>query len=108
MSFQPERGAPASISLPKLGSLSEQAEPGVKFFSGTATYRKTFELPPGAARRRPLMLDLGRIGDVAEVRVNGQLAETLWREPHRIDIGPAGAATPIPVQAIPATAADML
>jgi len=35
-----------------------------------------------------LLLDLGRVGVLAEVRVNGQLAGTLWHAPFRIDIGP--------------------
>jgi hypothetical protein len=85
--FQEGRGAPASIRLPALGSLSEHSEPGVKYFSGVARYRKSFDLPKGARGGQPLMLDLGRFGDVAEVWVNGQLAGTVWREPHRLDIG---------------------
>jgi hypothetical protein len=38
---------------------------------------------PGA----PLWIDLGRIGDLAEIRVNGQLAGSSWFAPYRIDIG---------------------
>lgn len=84
--FQPGRGAPQSINLPALASLSEQADPRVKYFSGTATYRKSFQLPRGASGARPLWLDLGKIGDVAEVRVNGRLAGTAWKAPYRVDL----------------------
>ena len=87
VAFQPGRGAPAKIRLDALGSLSEQAEPGVKYFSGVATYNKTFELPKGVKPGQALLVDLGRIGDVAEVRVNGKLAGTIWKAPHRLDIG---------------------
>ena len=41
----------------------------------------------GAKRGQPLWLDLGKVGDLAEVRVNGQLAGTSWFAPYRLDIG---------------------
>ena len=37
VSFQPARGAPASIRLDKLASWSDNADTGVKYFSGTGT-----------------------------------------------------------------------
>ncbi len=39
--FQPNRGAPAKITLDKLHSWSDNSDAGVKYFSGTATYTKT-------------------------------------------------------------------
>ena len=42
--FPPNWGAPEQVTLDKLISWSEHAEPGVKYFSGTATYRKTLRL----------------------------------------------------------------
>lgn len=74
--------------LDSLASLSDQADPGVKYFSGVATYTKTFTLPPGTKSGAPLFIDLGRIGDVAEVRVNGHMVGTTWKAPYRLDIGP--------------------
>lgn len=87
--FQAKRGAPPAVRLPQLSALSEHAEPGVKFFSGIATYRTSFELPKGAANGRRLVLDLGRVGDIAEVRVNGQTVGTAWHAPYRVEIGAA-------------------
>jgi hypothetical protein len=89
VAFPPGLGAPAAMRLEALQSLSVSADPGVKYFSGSATYRKTFTLPRGVKRGAPLMLDLGSVGDVAEVRVNGQLVGTAWKAPYRIDIGQA-------------------
>lgn len=86
VAFQPERGAPAQIVLPQLASLSAQDDPGVKYFSGVATYTKTVELP--RSRGGPLWLDLGAVGDIAEVRVNGRLAGTAWKAPYRLNIAP--------------------
>lgn len=47
-----------------------------------ARYTKSFSLPKGAKGGSPLILDLGRIGDVAEIRVNGQLIGTTWHAPY--------------------------
>ncbi|CAN7267352.1 glycosyl hydrolase [Phenylobacterium sp. LjRoot225] len=87
VAFQPGRGAPAEIELARLGSLSEQAEPGIKYFSGVATYTTSFTLPKGVRTGAPLWLDLGQVGDVAEVQVNGKPAGNLWKAPYRVDVG---------------------
>jgi hypothetical protein len=89
LAFQPDRGAPASAHLAKLQPLSESADPGIKYFSGTVTYRTSFVLPRGAKPGAPLMLDLGDVGDIAEVRVNGRPVGYAWKAPWRVDIGRA-------------------
>jgi hypothetical protein len=86
VTFQEGRGAPTSARLQKLQSLSEHADLGIRYFSGVASYRKTFDLPRLARRSAALMLDLGALGDIAEVRVNGQLLGTLWKPPYQVDI----------------------
>ena len=45
MSFPPNLGAPAKIQLAKLESWTANADDGVKYFSGTATYTKTVQAP---------------------------------------------------------------
>jgi hypothetical protein len=89
LAFQPERGAPPAAHLDKLQSLTESADPGIKYFSGTVTYRTRFRLPRGARPAAPLMLDLGKVGDIAEVAVNGHPVGYAWKAPYRVDIGPA-------------------
>jgi hypothetical protein len=87
VSFQPGRGAPASITMPTLTPLESNADTGIRYFSGIATYATRFTLPKGVKPDAPLWIDLGRIGDLAEIRVNGQLAGSSWFAPYRIDIG---------------------
>jgi hypothetical protein len=87
VAFQPGRGAPSVLRLPSLQPLEKQADPGVRYFSGLATYTRDFELPRGLAPMQPLKLDLGAVGDLAEVRVNGQFVGTVWHAPWQIDIG---------------------
>jgi hypothetical protein len=86
VTFEPHRGAPAKISLPSLIPLNENADPGVRYFSGVATYGTRFALPDAPRSGQPLLLDLGKVGDLAEVRVNGQLVGTVWTAPYRLDI----------------------
>lgn len=89
ITFQPGRGAPASTTLERLASLSEHTDPGIRYFSGTANYSTQFDLPDGVQPGDSLLLDLGRVGDVAEVLVNGDRAGIAWKAPNRVDVGSA-------------------
>ncbi len=87
VSFPEKLGAPASVQLASLESLTANADAGVKYFSGTATYTRTLNAPaawfqPGAAT----LLDLGRVGDIAEVTINGRALGQLWKAPYRLDV----------------------
>ncbi len=87
--FQKERGAPDTIRLPELQSLSTHDNPGVRYFSGVATYTTTLEIPDNVAEREPgvhTMLELGEVGDIAEVYVNGHYAGTVWKSPYSVEV----------------------
>jgi hypothetical protein len=87
VSFPAGLGAPPEVTLPELISLHKHSEPGVKYFSGTATYSKQITLSPGAASgERRLYLDLGWVHAVAQVRLNGKDLGLLWKPPYRVDI----------------------
>ncbi len=85
--FQPGRGAPESLELAKLLPLNENDDPGIRYFSGTATYQTQFDLPDTVKTAEPIWLDLGQIGDVAEVLVNGKSAGIAWFPPYRVNVG---------------------
>ncbi|HZP03926.1 MAG TPA: glycosyl hydrolase [Terracidiphilus sp.] len=90
VAFQPGRGAPESIHLDRLSSWSENADFGVKYFSGTATYSKTIEVPASAFNSDAhLWLDLGTVKEVAEIEVNGKDLGTLWKTPFKVDLAGA-------------------
>ena len=87
VTFPPGLGAPAEVRLPRLMSLHQHDDPGVKYFSGTATYHKRFAFAQGAgARGRRVFLDLGRVEVLAEVLVNGRNLRTVWKPPYRVDV----------------------
>jgi hypothetical protein len=89
VTFQSGRGAPPGAHLPSLAPLDQQKDSGVKYFSGVATYEKSFSFPQGVKPGSTLLLDLGQVGDVAEVFVNGQRIGIAWHAPYQLDIGQA-------------------
>ncbi len=88
--FDPRWGGPASVEFPKLISWTRRPEPGIKFYSGKATYHKQFDLDAKAAAAvrdgTRLFLDLGAVKHVAVVRLNGRKLGTLWTAPWRVEI----------------------
>ena len=86
VTFQPGRGARGPTTLASLAPLNDSSDSGVKYFSGVATYRTLFRLPESLAREKPLILDLGKVADVAKVYVNSTLVGTAWKEPFRLDV----------------------
>ena len=73
VAFQAGRGAPETITLDKLTSWSENADSGVKYFSGAGTYSKTIDAPRDWFKRGShLWIDLGDVKNLAEVTVNGK------------------------------------
>jgi hypothetical protein len=87
VAFQPDRGAPPSITLDKLISWPESEDKGVKYFSGTATYTKTIDAKPQwLSKGRRIWLDLGDVKNLAEVEVNGKSLGIVWHTPYKVDI----------------------
>jgi hypothetical protein len=88
VSFEPTRGGPARIVFDALEDWSRRPEDGIRYYSGQAVYRKTFDLPadgtrvPGGGRR--LWLDLG----VANLWPNRLIGDEL--EPPDAEYGPGG------------------
>jgi hypothetical protein len=79
--------APDAIERGRPGSLTDSTDPRIRFFSGTSVYRTRFALPAGVKPGAGLKLDLGRVGDVAEVIVNGKPAGIAWKAPFEVDVG---------------------
>jgi hypothetical protein len=78
-------GAPASAIFEALHSWTEHTEPGIRYFSGIATYRKRITVPTSHTRGR-VWLDLGDVRVIARVAVNGRPAGGCWTPPFRVDV----------------------
>ena len=87
VSFPPNWGAPAAITLDKLISWTDHPYNGVRYFSGTATYEKEIDVTPEElAAGRQLWLDLGTVKNFAAVSLNGQDLGVLWKPPFRVNV----------------------
>ncbi|TSJ40492.1 glycosyl hydrolase [Mucilaginibacter corticis] len=88
--FDSQWGGPAKAQFPELISWTKRPEDGIKYYSGTATYTKSFDLKNNADKKmrksKRLFLDLGDVKDVAEVRLNGKKLGVLWCAPWRVEI----------------------
>jgi hypothetical protein len=86
VTFDPNWGGPDKpVTFTTLEDWSKSEEKGIKYYSGSATYKKSFECPSLAKNRR-VYLDLGVVKDLAEVSLNGKKLGTVWCAPWRIEI----------------------
>ncbi|MBS1724299.1 MAG: hypothetical protein JSS66_15255 [Armatimonadetes bacterium] len=85
ISFPPGLGAPPRTKMSTLSSLSENADPGVKYFSGSATYSTSFAFGR-VLSDKAVYLDLGKVKNFAEVTLNGHRFPTLWKAPFMVDV----------------------
>jgi hypothetical protein len=84
--FDPKWGGPASVKFDTLQSWTERPEDGIRFYSGTAVYTKSFRVAKEKSKR--IFLDLGEVKDVgiAKVKLNGKDLGILWSPPFRTEI----------------------
>lgn len=83
VSFDPKWGGPSKITFDQLQDWTTRPEEGIKYYSGTATYRKQFSFTKNNQR---YYLDLGEVKNMARVRLNGKDLGVLWTAPWRVDI----------------------
>ena len=81
-------GAPERVIFNTLESWTESDLDGVKYFSGIATYKKTFQyaVHSDALEKKRVYLDLGEMSHVGEVWLNDQPLGITWTKPHRFDV----------------------
>jgi hypothetical protein len=84
VSFDPAWGGPEKVTFDALQDWTHHSDSGIKYYSGIATYRKSFDLPQEAGGKT--YLDLGTVHDIARVRVNGKDLGVVWCAPWRVDI----------------------
>ncbi|MBN2296239.1 MAG: hypothetical protein JXM70_27665, partial [Pirellulales bacterium] len=74
------------ITFNSLIEWTQNSERGIKYYSGIATYSKTFNSPAGITVDTKVYLDLGTVHDMARVRLNGKDLGVVWCAPWRIEI----------------------
>lgn len=84
LAFDPKWGGPANIQFDELMDWTDHDLRGVKYYSGIATYKKTFSIDE--LENQKYYIDLGEVHDVARVKLNGKDVGVIWCAPWRIDI----------------------
>lgn len=64
---------------------SKESEDAIRYYSGTAVYRSVFQWKGNDDKTR-IYLDLGKVANLATVRINGQDCGTVWTAPLRVEI----------------------
>jgi beta-galactosidase/beta-glucuronidase len=83
--FTPGWGAPAQVTFPKLQSWTLEDDPGIRNYSGTATYTQSFDYPAVPSGKR-IVLDLGEVDVIASVKLNNKDLGTVWKAPYALDV----------------------
>jgi hypothetical protein len=85
--FPPDLGAPPARTFERLVPWTDIPDDGIKYFSGTATYLKEFDVPASLLDRGGrLELDLGQLRNIAEVTLNGTPLGLRWKPPFSYDV----------------------
>ncbi len=86
LSFDPKWGGPEKVTLDSLSDWSQSENDSIKYYSGIATYRKSFTRPALLTRGADVYLELGKVHEIARVRLNGKDLGVVWCAPWRINI----------------------
>ncbi len=84
VAFDPKWGGPEKVTFQKLEDWTSRPEEGIRFYSGTAVYRKQFSGVKPEGKR--LYLDLGTVKNMARVRLNGTDLGIVWCAPWRVEV----------------------
>ena len=85
--FAPAMGGPEKpVIFRELSDWTENPDPRIRYYSGTAVYTTSFRWKPGRADAGRQYLQLDASGWTARVTVNGREAGTVWCAPWRLDI----------------------
>ncbi len=85
--FLQEHDYQATHIFDKLSDWKENTDDNIKYYSGTAIYRKTFSVDEDFIKEnKRYSLDLGDVKIVAQVKLNGSNIGVDWMPPFKLDI----------------------
>ena len=73
-----------NVTAKELFDWSSSTDNSIKYYSGHATYETTFK--HNGKNKGRVMLDLGKVENIATVYVNGKKCGTAWLAPYTVDI----------------------
>ena len=86
VNFDETWGGPKETTFDHLISYTDSEDKSIKYYSGTAVYHNSVLIDESELRPGRYVLDLGKVGCMAEVIVNGLNVGTAWHHPYTLDI----------------------
>jgi hypothetical protein len=87
LQFDPAFGGPDKpVIFKELADWSKNPDDHIRFYSGTATYKKSFQWESVVSDNEVLWLELGSFANIAEVKLNGKSCGICWTPPLRVPI----------------------
>jgi hypothetical protein len=88
--FDPSYGGlEKPVHFEKLTDWSQSLDEKIKYYSGTASYKKSFEWAAETDSTQAVWIDLEEVNNLAEVTLNGINCGVVWTAPFRLDISKA-------------------
>ncbi|NDW09714.1 glycosyl hydrolase [Dysgonomonas sp. 520] len=78
------RGPKDAVIFNSLTDWSLHDNDSIKYYSGTAIYKNTFNIE--VKKGTDFYIQLDEIANLAEVKINGKSCGTLWTKPYKLDI----------------------
>jgi len=91
VAFDPTWGGPAKVQFDSLSDWKTRPEEGIRYYSGIATYSKTFDLPDSckSLNTSTWFLNLGKVKNMARVKLNSKDLGVIWTTPLQVNISQA-------------------
>jgi len=86
VSFAKNWGTPGKTTFPELISWTQSTNEGIRHYSGSAIYSKTFQNTITQGNDHRLYLDLGEVSKVCEVWLNSKSLGIRWTKPYQFDV----------------------
>ncbi len=87
VAFNPKFGGPNKpLVFDRLVDWTTRPEEDVRYYSGTSSYRQSFEWNPQSPNQTRYWLELGKVADLASVKLNDRNCGTAWTAPYRVEI----------------------
>ncbi len=86
ISFDTAWGGPARIQVDTLQSWTAFKDAGIKYYSGTAVYKKSFTVSGDRLKMAKVMLDLNNVLEMASITINGHKMAVRWCAPFQFDV----------------------
>lgn len=81
--FDEKKGGAGTVTFPHLQDWTEFADPKIKYYSGTAVYKKNIMIEPEGKK---INIEIDNPRFVAQVLVNGNDCGVIWCSPWQLDI----------------------